>query len=236
MGKFKSLYTRVYNAWCRRNATSYIEWMRKQGVRIGKGTTIFANPKNVCIDTQKPWLLEIGENVQITRGVTILTHGYDWSVLKGVYGEILGSAGKVTIGNNVFIGMNTTILKGVTIGNNSIIGAGSVVTRDIPDNCVAVGSPAKMMMTLEEYHQKRVAAQYAEASELVRNYREVYGKEPDDKALAEFFWLFCNDDSNLPGLWEGKMRLIGNREETGRVFRDHTPMFKNKDEFLRSIH
>ena len=235
MGKFKSLYTRVYNAWCRRNATSYIEWMRKQGVRIGKGTTIFANPKNVCIDTQKPWLLEIGENVQITRGVTILTHGYDWSVLKGVYGEILGSAGKVTIGNNVFIGMNTTILKGVTIGNNSIIGAGSVVTRDIPDNCVAVGSPAKMMMTLEEYHQKRVAAQYAEASELVRNYREVYGKEPDDNALAEFFWLFCNDDSNLPGVWEGKMRLIGNREDTGRVFRNHIPMFKDKDEFLRSI-
>ena len=235
MGKFKSLYTRVYNAWCRRNATSYIEWMRKQGVRIGKGTTIFANPKNVCIDTQKPWLLEIGENVQITRGVTILTHGYDWSVLKGVYGEILGSAGKVTIGNNVFIGMNTTILKGVTIGNNSIIGAGSVVTRDIPDNCVAVGSPAKMMMTLEEYHQKRVAAQYAEASELVRNYREVYGKEPDDNALAEFFWLFCNDDSNLPGVWEGKMRLIGNREDTGRVFRNHIPYRTSLNDFLRFV-
>jgi len=209
--------------------------MRKQGVRIGEGTTIFTNPRNVCIDTQKPWLLEIGANVQITRGVTILTHGYDWSVLKGVYGEILGSAGKVTIGNNVFIGMNTTILKGVTIGNNTIIGAGSVVTHDIPGNCVAVGSPAKIVMTLEEYHQKRVAAQYAEASELVRNYREVYGKEPDDNALAEFFWLFCNDDSNLPSVWEGKMRLIGNREDTGRVFRNHIPMFKDKDEFLRSI-
>ncbi len=235
MGRIKAFYTRCYNAWCRRSARTYIEWMRKQGVRIGEGTTIFTNPRNVCIDTQKPWLLEIGANVQITRGVTILTHGYDWSVLKGVYGEILGSAGKVTIGNNVFIGMNTTILKGVTIGNNTIIGAGSVVTHDIPGNCVAVGSPAKKVMTLEEYHQKRVAAQYAEASELVRNYREVYGKEPDDNALAEFFWLFCNDDSNLPGVWERKMRLIGNREDTGRVFRNHIPMFKDKDEFLRSI-
>ena len=235
MGKIKALYTRFYNAWCRRNAVSYIEWMRKQGVRIGKGTTIFANPKNVCIDTQKPWLLEIGEHVQITRGVTILTHGYDWSVLKGVYGEILGSAGKVKIGNNVFIGMNATILKGVTIGNNSIIGAGSIVTHDIPANCVAVGNPAKKVMSLEEYYQKRTAAQYAEASELVRNYREVYGKESDDAALAEFFWLFCNDDSNLPVIWEGKMRLIGNREDTGRVFRNHIPMFKDKDEFLRSI-
>lgn len=235
MGRIKAFYTRCYNAWCRRSARTYIEWMRKQGVRIGEGTTIFTNPRNVCIDTQKPWLLEIGANVQITRGVTILTHGYDWSVLKGVYGEILGSAGKVTIGDNVFIGMNTTILKGVTIGNNTIIGAGSVVTHDIPDNCVAVGSPAKKVMTLEEYHQKRVAAQYSEASELVRNYREVYGKEPDDTALAEFFWLFCNDDSNLPELWERKMGLIGNREETGKVFREHTPMFKDKAEFLNSV-
>jgi len=235
MGKIKALYTRCYNAWCRRSAVSYIKWMRKQGVRIGKGTTIFANPRDVCIDTQKPWLLEIGEHVQITRGVTILTHGYDWSVLKGVYGEILGSAGKVKIGNNVFIGMNATILKGVTIGNNSIIGAGSVVTHDIPDNCVAVGNPAKKVMSLEEYHQKRAAAQYAEASELVRNYREVYGKEPDDAALAEFFWLFCNDDSNLPVIWEGKMQLIDNREVTGEVFRKHIKQFKDKEEFLASI-
>lgn len=58
----------------------------------------------------------------------ILTHGYDWSVLKGKYGEVLGSAGKVTIGDNCFIGMNTVILKGTSIGKNTIIGAGSVVT------------------------------------------------------------------------------------------------------------
>lgn len=235
MSKIIALYKRIYNAWCRRNASSYIDWMREQGVRIGKGTNIFTNPRNVCIDTQKPWLLEIGENVQITRGVTILTHGYDWSVLKGVYGEILGSAGKVKIGNNVFIGMNATILKGVTIGNNSIIGAGSVVTHDIPDNCVAVGNPAKKIMSLEEYHQKRKSVQYAEASELVKNYREVYGKEPDDAALAEFFWLFCDDDTNLPAIWERKMRLIDNREVTGDVFRNHLKQFKDKEEFLASI-
>lgn len=94
MGKIKALYTRCYNAWCRRSAVSYIKWMRKQGVRIGKGTTIFANPRDVCIDTQKPWLLEIGEHVQITRGVTILTHGYDWSVLKGSTERYLDQQGK----------------------------------------------------------------------------------------------------------------------------------------------
>lgn len=73
-------------------------------------------------------MIDIGENVQITIGVKILTHGYDWSVLKGYYGKVLGSSGKVTIGNNCCIGMNTVILKGTSIGDNVIVGAGSVVT------------------------------------------------------------------------------------------------------------
>ena len=97
-------------------------------MRIGKGTKIFSKPSGVFIDLTRPWLIDIGENVQITIGVKILTHGYDWSVLKGYFGKVLGSAGKVTIGNNCFIGMNSVILKGTTIGNNVIVGAGSVVT------------------------------------------------------------------------------------------------------------
>jgi maltose O-acetyltransferase len=51
----------------------------------------------------------------------------------------------VTIGDNVWIGGNTTILPGVTIGSNVTIGAGSVVVKDIPDNCVAVGNPARVI-------------------------------------------------------------------------------------------
>ena len=54
----------------------------------------------------------------------------------------------VHIGNNVFIGMNCMIMKGVTIGDNSIIGAGSIVTKDIPANCIAVGSPCKVIRTI----------------------------------------------------------------------------------------
>ena len=72
----------------------------------------------------------------------ILTHGYDWSVLKGIYGEVYGSAGKVTIGSNCFIGMNALIMKGATIGDNCVIGSGSIVTGTIPPNSVAVGNPA----------------------------------------------------------------------------------------------
>ena len=86
-------------------------------------------------------MIEIGNNVSITTGVTILTHGYDWSVFKGMYGDVLGSAGRVKIGDNVFIGMHSTILKGVTIGDNVVIGANSLINKDVPDNCVVVGNP-----------------------------------------------------------------------------------------------
>jgi maltose O-acetyltransferase len=63
--------------------------------------------------------------------------------------------GKVTIGNRVFIGASSVILPGVTIGSNVIIGAGSVVTKDIPDNVVAAGNPAKVLMPINDFLTKR---------------------------------------------------------------------------------
>ncbi len=72
---------------------SYITYLRSLGMRIGEETTIYV-PTKTQIDTTRPWMVAIGNNVKITEGVTILTHGFDWSVLKGVYGDILGSGGR----------------------------------------------------------------------------------------------------------------------------------------------
>ena len=60
----------------------------------------------------------------------------------------------VTIGDNVFVGAGTIVLPGVSIGSNVVIGAGSVVSRDIPDKCVAVGNPARVVKSLDEYLNK----------------------------------------------------------------------------------
>lgn len=180
-------------------------------------------------------MIEIGENVQITAGVTILTHGFDWAVLKGVYGEVLGSRGKVTIGDNVFIGTNATILKGVTIGSNVIIGACSVVTHDIPDNCVAVGAPAKPVMSIEEYYEKRKAAQYAEASELVREYRRAFNRDPSADDLSEFFWLFTDSAENLPKSWIHQLKQAGNFEESVEKLKSNKKMFVSMQAFLDSV-
>lgn len=74
------------------SSEAYIKYLRNIGMKIGDESTIYV-PTKTQIDTTRPWLIDIGKNVKITEGVTILTHGFDWSVLKGVYGDILGSWG-----------------------------------------------------------------------------------------------------------------------------------------------
>lgn len=216
------------------SSETYTNWLRQQGMKIGERVNIYV-PSKTTIDITRPWLIEIGNDVQITEGVTILTHGYDWSVLKGVYGEVLGSSGGVKIGNNVFIGMKSTILKGVRIGNNVIIGANSLVNKDVPDNCVVAGNPARVVMSLDQYYEKRKKAQLEEATELVQLYREHYGKEPDDKALHEFFWLFSDGNDKLPECWEHMQNLVGNRKQTDEVFAKNKKMFEDMEAFLNRV-
>ena len=214
------------------NSETYIKYLKNIGMRIGNRVKIF-DPDNTFIDSTRPWLIDIGDNVMITRGVTILTHGYDWSVLDAKYFEVLGSSGKVKIGNNVFIGMNTTILKGVTIGNNVIIGAGSVVTHDIEDDCVVAGVPAKKIMDIEKYFYKRKNAQIKEAKELAVEYYKVYKKIPDKSVLYEFMWLFgertkAKDDDLLNNLMNNRI----NKEKSWEMYMNTEPEYSNYEEFI----
>lgn len=230
---FKEFYRKLKYG-VRYSSDTYVKYLRNIGVKIGSRTTIF-DPRTTIIDETRPWMISIGDDVQITSGVTILTHGFDWSVLKGVYGEVLGSSGKVSIGNNVFIGMKSTVLKGVSIGNNVIIGANSLVNRDIPDNCVAAGNPCRVVMSLDEYYKKRKYEQVKEATELVREYREKMGKNPDESVLHEFFWLFSNDPDSLQDTYKKINKIAGNENFTKEVMRRHKKIYKDINEFLDSI-
>lgn len=89
--------------------------------------------------------IEIGNNCMLANGVFVTDA--DWH---GIYDrlESIGSCAPVTLKENVWIGDSATVCKGVTIGENSIIGAGSVVTTDIPANCIAAGNPAKVVKEL----------------------------------------------------------------------------------------
>ena len=83
--------------------------------------------------------------------------------------------------------MNATILKGIHIGDNVVIGAGSLVNKDVPDDCVVAGNPAKVICNIEDYLEKRKAMQKEEAKELVNLYRKAYKQDPQLEELSEFF-------------------------------------------------
>lgn len=223
----------IKRIWSKRSSESWLNYLRSRGMRIGKGTRLFAWPSLVLIDLTRPWLIEIGDNVQITIGVKILTHGYDWSVLKGKYGEVLGSAGKVKIGDNCFIGMNTVILKGTTIGNNTIIGSGSLVTGGVyPSDCVIAGNPARVICSLAQYRKKRHEAQIKEAVELTKEYYAVYKKVPPKEVLAEFFWLFENRTDLNNKTFISKMKCVNNYEESMNVYLKSKPLFPDYNSFI----
>lgn len=119
-------------------------YLRYLGVRVGENCSF----GNVFVSSE-PYLISIGDDVHITDGVKLLTHG-GGCVLRHTFPEY-DSFGKVVIGNNVYIGTNALIMPGVTIGNNVVVGAGSVVTKNVSDNCVVAGNPARFVKTMADY-------------------------------------------------------------------------------------
>lgn len=87
--------------------------------------------------------LTIEDDTKISLNCTIATNNHDF------YDRPIITCKPVHIKKNVWIGVNVTILAGVTIGENAIVGAGAVVTKDVPDNAVVVGSPAKVIKYLD---------------------------------------------------------------------------------------
>ncbi|MBM4404334.1 MAG: acyltransferase [Candidatus Cloacimonetes bacterium] len=117
---------------------------RLRGVHIGRNVLIGLD---VHIDDDSPQMVYIEDNVFLTTGCMLLTHQRDLSTYgRGKWiGDQPFKKGKIVIKEGAHIGIGTIIMPGVTIGKGAIIGAGSVVTRDIPEYCVAAGCPAKVI-------------------------------------------------------------------------------------------
>ena len=115
------------------------------GSNIFVGKNCFINYNCTILDNGR---VQLGDNCMLAPNVSIYTAGHalypDSRNLGYEYGI------DVTIGNNVWIGGNTVILQGISIGDNVVIGAGSVVTKDIPDNCIAAGNRCKVIKSIEK--------------------------------------------------------------------------------------
>lgn len=122
---------------------------RKLGVKAGKNFHLYGK---VFFGTE-PWAVSLGDNVYLTDGVKFLCHDGGTLLFRSKIHD-LEITKPIKLGNNVYVGNNVIFLPGVTIGDNVIIGAGSVVSKNIPNNSVAVGVPAKVIKTSEEYLEK----------------------------------------------------------------------------------
>ena len=115
------------------------------GYNIEIGEKFYSNHNLTILDCAK---VTFGDNILIGPNCSFYTAEHPIDVETRNKG--LEYAHPIKIGNNVWIGGSVTILSGITVGNNVVIGAGSVVTKDIPDNCVAAGVPAKIIKRLND--------------------------------------------------------------------------------------
>ncbi len=115
------------------------------GYNIEVGTDFFANYNLIVLDVGK---VKIGDHFMCGPNVQICTAGHPIHPESRNSGYEYGI--DITIGENVWIGGNVLVCPGVTIGNNVVIGGGSIVTKDIPDNVVAVGNPCRVLREITE--------------------------------------------------------------------------------------
>lgn len=128
LGKTKEDFLIEQSFWC------------DYGYNIEIGENFYSNHNLVILDPAK---VTFGDNVFIGPNCGFYTAGHPLDVQERNKG--LEYAKPITVGNNVWFGGNITVLPGVTIGDNSTIGAGSVVTKDIPANSLAIGNPCKVI-------------------------------------------------------------------------------------------
>lgn len=121
------------------------------GKNIEVGKNFFANYNCTILDVAK---VKIGDNCQMAPNVAIYTAGHP--IHPATRNSLYEYGKPVTIGDNVWIGGNTVLCPGVQVGNNVVIGAGSVVTKDLPDWCIAAGNPCRIIRKITDADKRKL--------------------------------------------------------------------------------
>jgi len=212
----------------RTSVKRYLKFLNRTGVKIGDNIYFHGGVNTVSIDITRPSLVTIGSNISFNKNFTLLTHDWGGYVLRNRYKEFIPSSGKVKIGNNIVFGRNVTVLKGVTIGDNCIIGLNSVITKDIPANSVAVGAPARVVSTLEDYYKKRKKQCIEEALAYAKSIEERFNRRPKIEEFWEEFSLFLNGEELVDGL-----PIQRQMKEAYEFYKENNqPIFNGFDDFL----
>jgi len=119
------------------------------GAHVHFGNNVYANFNLTCVDDTH---IYVGDYTMLGPNVIIATAGHP--ILPELREQAYQYNVPVHIGKNCWLGAGVIVLPGITIGDNSVIGAGSVVTKDIPPNTVAVGNPCKVLRNISEHDRK----------------------------------------------------------------------------------
>ncbi|MEO0794216.1 MAG: acyltransferase [Verrucomicrobiota bacterium] len=137
---------RLYQVYLRRKRP--IEYARRIGVKMGKDCKIVA-PSGGTFGSE-PYLVEFGDHVEISSQVTFVTHDGGAWIFRDEHPD-LDVFAPITVGNNVFIGLGSTVLPGTVIGDNCVIGAKSLVRGKLESGGVYAGVPVRFIKPVEDY-------------------------------------------------------------------------------------
>lgn len=137
----------------KKNGILRAKFLKKHKILGSVGENCWYEPFKIPSESD---LFFLGDNVTVATEVLFMNHDLTATMLNRALNtdRFKFRKGEIHIGNNVFIGARSTILYGVNIGNNVIIGAGSIVTKDIPDNSIVAGAPAKFIKSFDDYISK----------------------------------------------------------------------------------
>lgn len=141
------LLKRLYRQTLERKKALYFSELKSRGLRIGENVS-FAG--DVFLDPSHCYLISIGNNVTFAPNVRLIAHD---ASTKRALGYTRFE--QIVIGDNCFIGDSVIILPGVTVGADSIVGAGSIVTKSVPSNSIAVGNPARVVCVRSDFLERR---------------------------------------------------------------------------------
>ena len=222
---------KLVRLWNMRNRNVYVKYLRKQGFKIGRNVFI-RDPKSFVIDGTRRASISIGDNVYFNHNTSIIAHDEVAKVFRIKFNDWLPSNGRIIIGDNIVFARNVTILKGVSIGDNCIIGFGSVVTKDIPANSVAVGSPAKVICSIDEYYHKRQQQSLGESFEYARSIQERFNRRPNYSDFKESFVFFVSGSQmdQYPDLpYKHQLGPLYNHYKA-----NHKAIFNSFEDFLKA--
>jgi len=145
---FYRIFIKIYTAIEQFYNKSVLEVCKQKGLIIGKNVRF----EGRIYFGSEPFLIEIGDNTGLADGVRFINHGGTTTYLRRLKGyEDARIFGRIKVGKNCLLGLNSVITENVEIGDNCILGSNSVLTQSMPSNTVFAGNPAQYICTIEEY-------------------------------------------------------------------------------------